>query len=125
MVTKQNLKAAPKKAAQRVDEATAEIVTGINHLLLNAQKEGLTTITTILKDARESIAWWAAQDNYSESNVERIYHNLTSHSGLHTALDLLAKFSAIKDSAIKEELLQAIGQFQLKSPLPLKAKLKA
>jgi len=121
-MTKNVLKLASEseKDIQRIDEATAEIVTAINYLLLNAQREGLTTITSILRDARESIAWWAAHDNYNESGVEKIYHRLTCESELHTALNFLARFATIKDDELKEDLLQTIEQFQLKSPVAFK-----
>src|SRR4051812_22600345 len=108
------------KDMHRLDEAAAEIVSGINALILKAQIGQLTTVTTILKDARESIAWWAVHDDYNEAGAEKIVHQLTLDSGLHVALNFLAKFAMIKDELIRDELLKTMKQFQLNHLLPSK-----
>lgn len=113
------------KHKKRLDEATAEIVQGINFLLVKAQLEQLFTISSILEQARESITWWAVNDDYKESEFEALTQKLTLNNGLYTALLFLAKFSAINDISIRNELMQSIQQFELKSPvtsLPAKKK---
>lgn len=74
-----------EKNTTRLDEATVEIIRGINHLLLKAESNHLITVLKILKDARESIALWAAHDDYNESDMDRIVHALTMDMGLHLA----------------------------------------
>jgi len=74
-----------EKNTKRLDEATVEIIRGINHLLLKAESNHLITVLKILKDARESIALWAAHDDYNESDMDRIVHALTMDMGLHLA----------------------------------------
>lgn len=74
-------KYAPKLVSQKdikqVDELTVAIVRELNALLQKAEREQLITIANILKDARESIAWWAAHDDYQESPTDRLIHHLT------------------------------------------------
>jgi len=106
-----------EKNFKRVDQLTAEIITVLNGLLLKAQMENLTAITTILTDARESIVSWAVHDDYKESITEKIVNQANLDSGLYAALEFLAKFAAIKDTEIKEQLLQSLTQ--LRKPIAL------
>jgi len=121
MARKLSSKVVSKKDAKRLDELTVDIVQKINILIMKAQGEQLIAITNILKDARESIAWWAAYDDYNESDVDRLIHHLTLDNGSHTALDFLANFTAIKDVLIRDELVEMIARFQSKSLLSAKA----
>ena len=117
MATKHNVNLSTKKEMQRLDKATTKIVQGINCLLLKSQMRGLTAITTILEQARESIGWWAVHDDYNESHAEKMAHQLALNTGLCAALSFLAKFAMLEDKVIKKELLELIEQFQLKNPL--------
>jgi len=121
MARKRALKPVTEKDIRRLDESTVDIVRGINILLLKAESEHLIAITNILKDARESIAWWAVHDDYNESEADRLIHHLTMDNGAHTALNFMANFTAIKDVLIRNELVQMIAQFQSKSLLSSKA----
>lgn len=67
------------KDIKALDEATVEIMRGLNSLLLKAHQQGLTTITSILLDARDSIAWWAAHDNYHEFQTRKLLRQLGFH----------------------------------------------
>jgi len=125
MARKLPLKIVPEKDVKRLDESTVDIVSGINILLLKAESEHLIAITNILKDARESIAWWAVHDDYNESDADRLVHHLTMDNGENTALNFMTSFSAIQDVLIRNELVQMITQFQSKSLLSSKAALIA
>jgi len=125
MARKLAMEIAHEKDIKRLDESTVEIVRGVNLLLLKAESEHLIAITNILKDARESIAWWAVHDDYTESEADMLVHHLTMDNGAHTALNFMASFTAIKDVLVRDELVQMITQFQLKDISPSKAILVA
>jgi len=120
MARKPPIKILPGKDVKRLDESTVDVIRGINILLLKAESEHLTAITNILKDARESIAWWAVHDDYNESDADRLVHHLTMDNGAHTALNFMTGFTAIKDVLVRNELVQMIARFQSKSLLSSK-----
>jgi len=92
MAKKLPVKIVSEKDIKWLDESTVEIVRGINILLMKAQSEHLIAIVNILKDARESIAWWAVRDDYNESDADRLVHHLTTDNGPHTALNFMTSF---------------------------------
>jgi len=89
-----------------------KIMKGINYLLWKAQSEQLDAVTSILQDARQSIAWWEAYDS-----TEKLSPSLAFDNGIPMVLDFLVKFLAIKDGRLRDELLRAIGKLQLRRPL--------
>lgn len=98
-------KRTPHKLKQ-LDQSAIKIIEGINALLLQAQSENLTAISLVLEDARESIAWWAAYDDYDEIHSGNLARELTFGSAVNVAAALLARFAAIKDDVIRQELLE-------------------
>ena len=90
------------------DEATIEIIRGINHLLIKAEENNFNAISTILKEAKEDVAWWATYQNDSEHAPEKLAHQLTTEDALNIAMNFLSKFRMAKNGAMKEELLRAI-----------------
>jgi hypothetical protein len=77
----------PKRASKdmrQLDQSVVEIVNGINGLLINARVNNLGAISSILEDARESIAWWAIHDDYNESHCDKLAHEFQQR-GMHSA----------------------------------------
>lgn len=97
----------PRKVKQ-LDESTIRIIEGLNALLMQAQSEKLVTVSTVLEDARDSIAWWATYDDYAEDHSELLARQLAFSSGLNVAAILLAKLAAVKDETIRQEILELI-----------------
>ena len=91
---------------KRLDEATVEIIRGLDNLLLRAEAGNFFTIATILKEAKEDIAWWAAYQNYEELPSEKLVRQLTVEDALNIAMKFLTKFTMAKNGATKDEFPQ-------------------
>jgi hypothetical protein len=78
------------------EDATMDILREINRLIIKAHSENLVTVASLLEDARESIAWWAINDNHTDAEAEILARELKYSSALQIAAAFLTQLQTTR-----------------------------
>jgi len=89
-----------------------DLIRGLDFLIAEAKRLNMKVPARIIRNARSDIVHWAVNSDLSDNTEEELLKQAIDHDGFLLAIDFVAKYAAVKDTKLKEQILSSLEQIK-------------